>query len=87
MYKHTPVDIKRIAHALGKATPNGQGYTCLCPAHNDRNPSLSVSRGNDGRMLLHCFAGCDFKSVLNAIQEKGLLPYRPYGKPESAYES
>ncbi len=39
---------------------------CLCPAHADRNPSLSVRVGHS-RLLFHCFAGCDIRDVLRAI--------------------
>jgi hypothetical protein len=37
-----------------------------CPAHDDRTPSLSVTEGGDGRVLLKCQAGCDTKDVLAA---------------------
>ncbi len=36
-----------------------------CPAHEDRNPSLSVTRGDD-KVLLHCHAGCSVESILTA---------------------
>ena len=32
------------------------GYIAACPAHDDEHPSLSVSEGDDGRILVHCFA-------------------------------
>lgn len=35
-----------------------KGYSCCCPSHEDKNPSLSVNVGDDGRALIHCFAGC-----------------------------
>src|SRR5262249_9169003 len=38
-----------------------------CPAHDDREPSLSISEGNDGRGLLKCLAGCDTNNVLRAL--------------------
>jgi len=38
-----------------------------CPAHVDRNPSLSVRELDDGRLLVHCFAGCDIESVVSAV--------------------
>jgi hypothetical protein len=49
-----------------KETLNGQ-YIALCPGHDDRSPSLSVRECEDGRVLLHCFAGCDTGNVLAAI--------------------
>jgi len=42
-------------------------WTCRCPAHDDKGPSLSVRELDDGRVLLHCFAGCDAQSVLDAV--------------------
>jgi hypothetical protein len=41
-------------------------WTARCPAHDDRNPSLSVSV-KDGRVLIHCFAGCAPEAVLEAV--------------------
>jgi len=43
------------------------GWKSRCPAHDDPDPSLSVSLGIDGRVLLHCFGGCDTASVLHVI--------------------
>lgn len=45
---------------------NGHGYTARCPAHEDRHNSLSISEGDDGRVLLKCFAGCSTESILDA---------------------
>jgi CHC2 zinc finger len=41
---------------------NGDGWKALCPAHEDKNPSLSV-REKNGRILLHCFAGCTLEAI------------------------
>lgn len=38
-------------------------HLARCPAHNDKNPSLSVAEGNDGRVLLKCFAGCTLTDI------------------------
>ena len=46
-----------------------QGRGWLCPAHDDRNASLSVAEGDDGRVLVKCFAGC---SVEEIVAELGL---------------
>jgi hypothetical protein len=49
------------------ARPSGKEWLAKCPAHNDREPSLSINEGSDGRALLKCFAGCDTKDVLAAL--------------------
>lgn len=43
------------------------GWLALCPSHEDKNPSLSISQGNDGRILLNCFAGCKILSILESV--------------------
>jgi hypothetical protein len=44
---------------------NGSQWKALCPAHADKNPSLSVSEKN-GKILLNCLAGCPTEKVLDA---------------------
>ncbi|HED53175.1 MAG TPA: DUF3987 domain-containing protein [Phycisphaerales bacterium] len=50
-----------------KPKRNGSEWTACCPAHDDHNPSLSVGIGDDGRVLLHCFAGCSAEAVCSAL--------------------
>lgn len=38
-----------------------------CPNHDDRNPSLSVSEGDDQRVLLHCHTGCETEEIVHAL--------------------
>jgi hypothetical protein len=46
----------------------GEGrWMALCPAHDDRNPSLSIRETRD-RVLIHCFAGCPTEAVLDALR-------------------
>ena len=43
-------------------------YMALCPAHNDKNPSLSIGLSeNKNQILLHCYAGCSADDVLNTV--------------------
>ena len=48
-----------------KARRCGNGYINVCPAHEDRTLSLSISEGKDRKMLLHCFAGCGFDEIIS----------------------
>ena len=52
---------------LDKVKRQGKGYVACCPAHDDKTPSLSLAEGADGRILLHCFAGCGANDVLASI--------------------
>ena len=61
-----PIDL--VSSKLRRLTPTGdRSWKACCPAHEDKNPSLSVSVGDDGRVLLKCFAGCDVEEVLRAL--------------------
>lgn len=42
-------------------------WMARCPAHPDKNPSLSIRETPDGRVLLYCFAGCTTEAVLAAL--------------------
>jgi DNA primase len=43
------------------------GRTALCPAHDDKRKSLSISEGDDGRTLLKCHASCSVGDIVKAI--------------------
>lgn len=47
---------------------SGSTWTCRCPSHDDRNPSLSVAQGDDGRALVHCHAGCAPADICRALR-------------------
>jgi hypothetical protein len=47
-----------------------------CPAHEDRNPSLSITEATDGKVLLRCHAGCSQEAVIAALRARGLWPER-----------
>lgn len=64
-----------LVKRLGGRWSGGQGL-CLCPAHDDHDPSLSIRVG-DSALLFKCFAGCDTIAVLRAIRRLHLnLPER-----------
>jgi len=61
----TGADLVQHLEAV-RQTARGQ-YIARCPAHEDRRPSLSVRELDDGRVLLHCFAGCPVDEVVAAV--------------------
>ena len=60
-------------------------WIARCPAHQDKSPSLAIADGEDGRVLLHCFGGCDTEAVLSAIglTMSDLFPQRLEGRAPS----
>lgn len=72
-------DAQRIAAALHGRHHAGGGFLCRCPlpshgqGRGDRKPSLSVCDGDDGRLLVNCFGGCDGTAVLDELRSLGLL--------------
>ena len=61
----TPVE--NLISRLDKVKGRNGSWTARCPAHADKGPSLAVREGEAGRVLLHCFAGCETANVLGAI--------------------
>jgi hypothetical protein len=60
-------DFEDVLDKLEVASRNGEKAMSFCPAHDDRsNPSLSLKAEN-GRLLLHCFAGCHPEDILSKI--------------------
>ena len=64
-----------IAKALDGRRVGGTWMAC-CPAHDDRKPSLSVTKSRDGTLLFYCHAGCDQREVIEALRSRGLWPAR-----------
>lgn len=66
---------------------SGQGrWLAKCPAHQDKRPSLSIRELDDGRVLVHCFAGCSVHDIVTAagVELTDLFPEKPieHGRPE-----
>ena len=60
-----------IARALGAARRSGRWWSCRCPAHDDRSPSLSLRDGDRG-LIVRCWAGCDPREVLAELLRRRL---------------
>ena len=42
-------------------------WVALCPAHDDKTPSLSIRQLEDSRILINCWSGCGAIDVLESI--------------------
>ena len=64
------IDELRLALTCGKnscpCSRQGPKNNVHCPAHDDRNPSLSIGEVRTGNILIYCFAGCSSDSVVKA---------------------
>ena len=65
------MNARTICAALGGRWHGDYGMT-RCPCHEDRDPSLSITDGQDGKLLVNCFAGCDPVDILRALNGNGL---------------
>ena len=70
-----------LLHLTGIKETGAGRYLACCPAHLDKRPSLAVRELDDGRVLVHCFAGCGVEKVLNAVglELDALFPERAIG--------
>jgi putative DNA primase/helicase len=66
------VSAESLARALGGRRVGSQ-WMALCPAHNDRSPSLAIQDGN-GKVLVKCHGGCEQDVVIEALKALGLWP-------------
>ena len=59
--------VENLLNRLHKVRKNGTDkWMACCPAHDDRSPSLAIAERN-GKILLHCFAGCELPEILGSI--------------------
>jgi hypothetical protein len=64
---------EQTARAFGGAARNGRGWVARCCCHEDRRPSLSLCDGDNGELIVHCFANCDYRDILVELRRRGLL--------------
>lgn len=60
--------IERVLDHLENVRAAGAGkWMARCPVHDDRQNSLSIATGDDGRALVRCFAACDTGQIVAAL--------------------
>lgn len=64
-----------VAGFLQKARQTGRTWEACCPAHDDTNPSLTLSTGNNGLTLWKCRSKkCTQEEVQDALYKLGAWP-------------
>lgn len=62
---YNPIDV--LLPRLDGLMQTGKGWRARCPSHGGKTRTLSICEANDGRLLVHCFAGCQVTDVLASI--------------------
>lgn len=69
------LSLKQIAEALGGASEMQNGsFAALCPCHDDKIPSFSLAQSDEGKLLVHCHAGCSQEQLISALKKRQLWP-------------
>ena len=61
----TPIEI--VLARLDGVTGRSPSWMARCPAHDDHQASLHVTKKPDGRVLLHCHAGCGGADIVQGL--------------------
>ncbi|MBC8205560.1 MAG: hypothetical protein H8E68_00200 [Kiritimatiellaeota bacterium] len=62
------MQIKEFLSRLKNVSKTSKGWSACCPAHDDQSPSLSITEGDDGRILIKCHAGCTTEQVVASLE-------------------
>ena len=81
--------LEKVLGRLDKVKQTGaRQWKACCPGHNDKDPSLSIREADDGKVLLHCWAGCTTAEITAAIglELRDLFPgeHQPRKGPSKA---
>ncbi|MHB9023969.1 MAG: phage/plasmid primase, P4 family [Armatimonadota bacterium] len=74
-------NVDAILSHLDGVKRTGAGWMARCPAHDDKNPSLSITETPD-RILLNCHAGCSSENVTRAMGLRMRDLFRTPKRPE-----
>jgi hypothetical protein len=55
-----------LSHCQGVKQTGPGRWICLCPAHEDKHPSMNVKELADGKVLVICRAGCSNADIIGA---------------------
>ena len=59
--------VENLLPRLNGVRQIGDRWEACCPCHDDQQQSLCISRGDDGRALVHCQAGCEVNDIIETV--------------------
>lgn len=59
--------VEKVLERLEGTRQSNGSWKALCPAHEDRVPSLSITEGDENKAILHCFVGCEPEEIVAAM--------------------
>jgi len=62
------INLEEALKKLKNVKQDNNGYTAMCPAHQDKHNSLCITEKGD-KLLMKCQAGCSFVDILNCIKD------------------
>lgn len=84
----TPINnlLSKLSHVKAQKPTQAdlKQWQALCPAHDDKTPSLTITECSDGTVLIKCWAGCHANEIVKALglELKDLFPCtQPNNKP------
>ena len=61
-------NLDTVLSRLDKVKSYGNNkWLAICPAHNDKRPSLNIKLTDDGKILIKCWAGCEITAIVTAL--------------------
>jgi DNA-binding transcriptional ArsR family regulator len=64
----SPEEVVELLRKHGyEVQQRGTYWMAQCPAHDDQNPSLKIEQGRNQKAVVHCFANCSQKDILDAL--------------------
>lgn len=78
---------EELAENLG-LKKSGKQWRGPCPIHGGTGDAFVVGERGDGKPLVHCFAGCEFRDIVRELRSRNLWPEddKPAGPPPKKIE-
>jgi len=82
------MELDNLLSRLENVKKSGSGHTARCPGHEDNKNSLGISVGDNGYILLKCYAGCEFGDIVKSLglEPSDFMPEKTRTNNETVYK-